>query len=204
MTVPRFRDRIKQRREAELLEEAARLLSERNYHDINMDELADIVGISKATLYQHFRSKDELVAQVLLKGMAALTAQITALPLTSPLDRLCAVMRFYLRERYIPGRLLAGFATEIILRVMHTDAAVAEARRANYARLGELVEAAQASGEIDPSFSVMIVVRSIFCLSAALERDPSVSDQASDDREIDSLITFFRRGFAPPRQSAQA
>ena len=48
-----YKEIERQRREEDILHVAERLLLERGYGNLNMDELADAVGISKPTLYQH-------------------------------------------------------------------------------------------------------------------------------------------------------
>ncbi len=44
-----------------ILDTAYELFSRRGVHDVGIDELIARAGVAKATLYRHFRSKDELV-----------------------------------------------------------------------------------------------------------------------------------------------
>ena len=44
-----------------ILDTAYELFSHRGVHDVGIDELIERAGVAKATLYRHFRSKDELV-----------------------------------------------------------------------------------------------------------------------------------------------
>ena len=44
-----------------ILGTAYELFSHRGIHDVGVDELVERAGIAKATLYKHFRSKDDLV-----------------------------------------------------------------------------------------------------------------------------------------------
>lgn len=48
-----------------ILEHARALFLERGYSVISMQQIADAVGINKATLYHHFRDKDDLFTAVL-------------------------------------------------------------------------------------------------------------------------------------------
>lgn len=50
-----------------ILETTGRLFAKRGYFGISMQDIADELGISKAALYYHFKSKDEL-AQVLMRN----------------------------------------------------------------------------------------------------------------------------------------
>ncbi|MEM9015773.1 MAG: helix-turn-helix domain-containing protein, partial [Verrucomicrobiota bacterium] len=51
-------------REKMVVEHADELLLDRGYLGLNLDELADRVEYSKATLYHHFSSKEDLVLAV--------------------------------------------------------------------------------------------------------------------------------------------
>jgi len=44
-----------------ILDTAYELFSHRGIHDVGVDEVVERAGVAKATLYNHFRSKDELV-----------------------------------------------------------------------------------------------------------------------------------------------
>jgi AcrR family transcriptional regulator len=48
-------------RRTELRREAARLFAERGYHGTSIGDLADALGVQKATLYAHIRSKQDLL-----------------------------------------------------------------------------------------------------------------------------------------------
>ena len=66
---PRRRLRAAQRREL-ILQAAVAQFAERGYHAASMDGIAAAAGISKAVVYDHFASKQELYA-VLLEGVRA-------------------------------------------------------------------------------------------------------------------------------------
>jgi AcrR family transcriptional regulator len=61
---PAFRKRKKLRKE-EIVAEATRLFAERGYEGTSMGDLAECVGLRKASLFHHFESKDTLYATVL-------------------------------------------------------------------------------------------------------------------------------------------
>lgn len=56
---PRRRLTAEERR-AEILEAALAVFSRRGYHPSSIDEIAQAAGISKALIYEHFASKEEL------------------------------------------------------------------------------------------------------------------------------------------------
>ena len=79
--VPAGRKRKRLRKE-EILVEATRLFAERGYEGASMGDLAERVGLRKASLFHHFPSKDVLYATVLTELMesvkAALVLAVTA------------------------------------------------------------------------------------------------------------------------------
>jgi AcrR family transcriptional regulator len=60
-TTPATRPKSGQGARERILGTAYELFSHRGVHDVGIDELVEHAGVAKATLYKHFRSKDELV-----------------------------------------------------------------------------------------------------------------------------------------------
>src|SRR4051812_25102080 len=54
-------------REAQLLEVAEQTFAERGFKGVSMDEIAERARISKPVLYDHFGSKDGLLAAVVVR-----------------------------------------------------------------------------------------------------------------------------------------
>jgi AcrR family transcriptional regulator len=48
-----------------ILDDAIDVFGSRGYHNVSMDDIAEASGVSKALVYQHFESKDELYLEVL-------------------------------------------------------------------------------------------------------------------------------------------
>ncbi|HSL09106.1 MAG TPA: helix-turn-helix domain-containing protein, partial [Pseudonocardiaceae bacterium] len=64
-SAPRTRRRMSsQARRGELLDAALREFSSRGYYLTQMEHVAATAGVSKALVYQHFASKEELFAAV--------------------------------------------------------------------------------------------------------------------------------------------
>jgi AcrR family transcriptional regulator len=73
--VPAGRKRKRLRKE-EILVEATRLFAERGYEGASMGDLAERVGLRKASLFHHFPSKDVLYATVLTELMEGVKAAL--------------------------------------------------------------------------------------------------------------------------------
>ena len=63
MTLSPKQQEIRDREEL-LLDVAQRMLLERGYEELRMDKVAEAIGVSKGTVYQHFGSRDDLLAAV--------------------------------------------------------------------------------------------------------------------------------------------
>lgn len=59
-----------------ILEKAAKLLAQRGYFGVSMQDIADVSNISKSTLYHHFKSKDDLVEELLRTSVAELKREL--------------------------------------------------------------------------------------------------------------------------------
>ncbi|MBN1424850.1 TetR/AcrR family transcriptional regulator [Candidatus Fermentibacteria bacterium] len=63
----------KEARKQDILDAAARLFSQRDFHEVTVDQIAAEVGLSKGTVYLYFRNKDDLFhAIVVQKGQSLL------------------------------------------------------------------------------------------------------------------------------------
>ncbi|MDF2696784.1 MAG: Transcriptional regulator, TetR family [Labilithrix sp.] len=72
---PALRKRRKLRKE-EIVAEATRLFAERGYEGTSMGDLAERVGLRKASLFHHFESKDVLYATVLTQLIESIQGAI--------------------------------------------------------------------------------------------------------------------------------
>jgi AcrR family transcriptional regulator len=76
------------RTRAGLLAGAARAFAEHGLRRSTMQSVASAAGVAKATLYNHFRTKDDVVAALLSMEIDRLTALATSLPLEQALASL--------------------------------------------------------------------------------------------------------------------
>jgi len=83
-----------------ILDHAARLLRSGGYHQTTLREIAEAVGIRKASLYYHFGSKEEIVEAVVNDGVRfvheGVVAALAATEGAPPRERLEAAIRGHL------------------------------------------------------------------------------------------------------------
>ncbi|MDH4361855.1 MAG: TetR/AcrR family transcriptional regulator, partial [Nitrospirota bacterium] len=61
MAVSERKKREYTQRESLIIDAARKLLLDRGYLDLNMDQIADVTEYSKGTIYQHFSCKEEIL-----------------------------------------------------------------------------------------------------------------------------------------------
>lgn len=90
-----LRERQRSFRESEILRVTCEMLREKPCQSLNMDVLSRRLGISKATLYAHFSSKDELIRTALERDADSLVerARRAANETSADRDRLVAACR---------------------------------------------------------------------------------------------------------------
>lgn len=83
-----------------ILDHAARLLRSNGYHQTSLREIAEAVGIRKASLYHHFASKEEIVEAVVNDGVRfvheAVAAALATTDEADPRRRLAAAIAAHL------------------------------------------------------------------------------------------------------------
>jgi AcrR family transcriptional regulator len=90
---------------ADIIEAATRIFSERGYHAASMSDIADAVGIRKASLYHHVRKKEDLlfaIHEALVDELIDETLAVSsssASPAEKVRELLHLTMRFIARNR---------------------------------------------------------------------------------------------------------
>ncbi len=185
MPVQSFKEREKQRREQEILTAAGSLIAECGYVALTMDDVADAVGISKPTLYQHFKSKEDLAKQVMIEAFDMLEAYLIMPQPGAPLDQLQSILRFLLEQDHAPGSVLARLGPEMVLAALRSNAELAERKARIWKRICALIEEGKAQGQIDADMPTPVVVRTMFCLLDVLPH------QADQNAAVNSVIRLF-------------
>ena len=102
MTRLSFREKTHLVREDAIVNTVMRLLAEKGYDPMTVDEVAADVGIAKASLYKHFASKEALAAAAMERALGLALDQVQAqqaLVGASAMDRLKAITRWTLQTQ---------------------------------------------------------------------------------------------------------
>ncbi len=187
-----FREQVLRARADAILESVNRLLAEKGFDTMTVDEVAADVGIAKASLYKHFASKEELAAAAMVRALERALAYIElarARPGVAPLAQLESVARWTM-EVQLAGEMPSLPAQHSALRAtLMTNRVYLDRLMEVSERLGEWITAAQQQGSIDPALPSEVVLYTLFARAC----DPVLSmlkagGQYSDGRIIELLL----------------
>jgi TetR/AcrR family transcriptional regulator of autoinduction and epiphytic fitness len=95
---PSFKEQMLAAREEAIIENVNRLLAEKGFDAMTVDEVASAVGIAKASLYKHFPSKEDLAAAAMVRVMRRAQQFLRGIdPALPARDKLKAVVRWTLQ-----------------------------------------------------------------------------------------------------------
>jgi TetR/AcrR family transcriptional regulator, regulator of autoinduction and epiphytic fitness len=160
-----FQEEVLRLREDAILTAVNRLLADKGFDLMTVDEVAARVGIAKASLYKHFPSKEALaaaaMARLLHRALDAVDQQAARAEAT-PVQRIEAVVRWALTQQ-LAGEMPTLPSQNSTLReelLGHRGYMDALMRLSD--RLGGWIEAAQAAGELDPELPAELILFSIY------------------------------------------
>jgi AcrR family transcriptional regulator len=187
-----LRERQRQVREDVILSAARELMAEQGYADMSMDDLAARAGVSKATLYQHFPSKEELAVNVIVRNMQRGEEYVTNLdPQLPAIVRLEQMLRHALEGRATFWQARATLPKAV---VQHHQLYKAQVARMIAAVAG-LVEQAKAAGSIAPHLATPVIVQMIINTIRDSSYGDLISAGACSQADLsDTLISILFDG----------
>lgn len=172
-------------REDAIVEVVRRLLAEKGYEAMTVDEVAAEVGIAKASLYKHFPSKEDLACATVARAMREALDFVRRQPAGArATDKLKAAVRWALR-RQLAGQMPSLPSHHSTLRaalVAHRECT--DELSALGGVIGAWIEAAQADGDMDATLPRDVIL----CTLYARACDPLLDFLKSGDRHSDEQI----------------
>ena len=107
------------RRRDEILRAATDLFSEKGYHEVTMEEIAEEMGVSKGTIYNYFSSKENLYLEILKESFEAIEALLheeveNSDPAPLKLRKLLAAIFAFYRQNLKVLRILSRDETHLL------------------------------------------------------------------------------------------
>lgn len=191
-----FREQMHQAREDAIIQAVNRLLAEKGFDAMTVDEVAAEVGIAKASLYKHFSSKEDLAAAAMVQVMWRAVAFLDSLDTAGrPIDLLKAVARWTM-EVQLAGEMPSLPSENSALRgALMVNTAYMDGLMQVSDRLGAWIEAAQADGSLNRNLPPIAVLYTLYARAC----DPVLgflraSGTHSDSEIIDMVMTSCFEG----------
>lgn len=186
-----FKEQMLQAREDAIIQTVNRLLAEKGFEAMTVDEVAADVGIAKASLYKHFPSKEDLAAAAMVSVMRRAQAFLDSLA-----QDLTALEKLRLVVRWTMGLKLAGempslpsqnstLRTTLMGNKDYMDGLMDVSDR-----LGAWIEMAQEQGVLNADLPAIAVLYTLFARAC----DPvleflKMGDLYTDEHIIDMVLS---------------
>ena len=188
-----FRQQVLQAREDAIVASVNRLLAEKGYDVMTVDEVAADVGIAKASLYKHFTSKEELAAAAMIRALDRALAFLATLEVATKapaIDQLKAVARWTMQVQ-LAGEMPSLPAQNSALRsALTANKAYIDRLMLVSDKLGAWITAAQKAGQLNRKLPPEVILYTLFARAC----DPvlgllKVSGNHSDEQIIEMLLS---------------
>jgi TetR/AcrR family transcriptional regulator of autoinduction and epiphytic fitness len=161
-----FKQQMLQARADAIVDAVNRLLAEKGFDLMTVDEVAAEVGIAKASLYKHFDSKESLAAAAMTRMLSRAVAQLEAIATdaekATAADRLKAVVRWTMLVQ-LAGEMPSLPSQNSSLRAaLMADNAYMTLLMTVSDTLGEWITQAQADGELSRAVPPEVVLYTLF------------------------------------------
>lgn len=166
-----FKNQAFKLRENAILDAATAVLSQKGYDLMTMDDVAGMVGISKPSLYKHFKSKEELIGEALIRLLDGALEHVAALDTAlGPLQKLSALLEWALRVRlggglpFLPST--SPHVRDMLIRNVKYMLRIMKLNR----QLEALVKLAQQQGQLNRELPTDVILFSYYARTC----DPAV------------------------------
>ncbi|MEO5737181.1 MAG: TetR/AcrR family transcriptional regulator [Variovorax sp.] len=187
---PSFKEQMLVAREEAIVQAVNRLLAEKGFEAMTVDEVAAAVGIAKASLYKHFPSKEDLAAAAMVRIMKRTQDFMATLPADGdPLDQLKAVVRWAMEVQLAGEMPSLPHQSSSLRTTLMANRAYIDRLMGVSETLGAWIKAAQANGTLTSKLPGIAVLYTLFARAC----DPvleflKAGDKYSDAQIVDMVI----------------
>lgn len=159
-------------REEAIVQTVIRLLGEKGYDAMTVDEVAASVGIAKASLYKHFPGKEQLAAAAMVHMIRRAQEFLLIVPADiSPVDKLKSVVGWAMSLQLADEMPSLPSRNSTLRSVLMGNRDYMNGLIGLSDQLGEWISAAQAQGLINASLPPLVVLYTLYARAC----DPVVS-----------------------------
>lgn len=183
-----FKDQAFKLRETAVLDATTTLLASKGFDLMTMDDVADGAGISKPSLYKHFKSKEDLATEVMIRLLdGALDYLATQDPALGGKARLGRLLDWALRVRLQGGLpFLPSASPQVKAMLMRRLGYVSRVNKL-HKQLQGMVDQAKAAGEMRADLPTDVILYAYYARTC----DPAVDYMKDYGRYHDDEIVAY-------------
>ncbi|HEY7340255.1 MAG TPA: TetR/AcrR family transcriptional regulator [Ktedonobacterales bacterium] len=198
-----LRERQRQERERLILQATSEVLIEKGYDAMSMEEVASRIGISRAAIYLHFPSKEDLVLALLQRGVESSAEQLDLIlaEASSPREK----VRMIIEQTY-GGMSQPSF--QVFSAILHSPSFLSKASEARknmqglwrptLQRLSTVLEEGKRSGDFDPDMPTVLMVSLLGGLLSPFTYKRMVDEEQMPLTDVvNHLSRYFLKGVSP-------
>ena len=192
LALPRrsFKEHMHLVREEAILQATCQLLGAKGFDAMTMDDVAQAVGIAKASLYKHFSSKEDLCCAAMVQVLGRVLAHLETLDAAmAPIDKLRAVVRWSLQSLLAQEMPLLPSRNSSLRAVPMANKEYLDGLVTVSDQIGQWILEAQGQDTIDATLAPLVVLYTLYARAC----DPVVgflkdSGQYQDDEIVDLVL----------------
>ena len=176
-------------REDAIVQAVNRLLSEKGFDLMTVDQVAAEVGIAKASLYKHFPSKEDLAAAAMVRVVTRAQAFLASLPPDGrPLDQLKAMVRWMLTLQLAGEMPSLPHHNSTLRTTLVNNKAYLDGLMQVSDQLGGWIEKAQADGSLNTRLPPVLVLYTLYARACDPVLEFLKAGGQHSDEEVITLV----------------
>lgn len=176
-------------REDAIVQAVNRLLAEKGFDLMTVDQVAAEVGIAKASLYKHFPSKEDLAAAAMVRVVGRAQAFLAGLPANArPLDQLKAMVRWMMRLQLAGEMPSLPHHNSSLRTALVNNKAYVDGLMQVSDQLGGWIEQAQQDGSLNPTLPALLVLYTLYARACDPVLEFLKASGQHNDQELVELV----------------
>ncbi len=171
-------------------------MKEVGYANMSMDMLADEVGIAKATLYQHFSNKDDVIAHTMLHSFNLLEAHMQGAEGTA-IDQLESTLRYMLTTGHNADGYAKPLAHDEVVALFRDHEQISQCFQKSHRNFDALINHAKAEGDIASDLSNEVIITMMFGMLHITDAKTMLGAPYRVDEIVNHAVRIFLQGVRP-------
>jgi len=161
---------------------AAQLITEKGFDNVTVEEICKKSGVAKGLFYHYFNSKADIVIETYMDVDNKFSAEVMALPATTPYDRVIYAVSF--QARYAKAKGLE-FVKQIYKHQLDTGTSFFISEdRAFFRLIRDAIREGQQKNQLRSDFSAEVLTRLVLSISRGITYDWCLHDGDYDIEEV--------------------